>query len=262
MRSRYQKFGFFDDLAVLRADDYRPNFPLHRHDVFSLTLVRSGVETTIVAGKELLTPTGSISLTPPDCLHANPNRNNGGLDFTTFYLSPDFLDYLNDGTTFSPDAVVIDNPDMFLALSEWSEESMEPNPLVEILKKGVVIPLDTAAEVSVPGKEDGKLVEVLAYLEANLAEKITLASLAVIADLSPHHFLRWFRGLKGVTPMQYVNLRRVEKAREALASGMPLVEAAHSLGFYDQSHFHRFFSRYVGVTPGTFLRGSNIVQDS
>ncbi len=62
--------------------------------------------------------------------------------------------------------------------------------------------------------------------------------------------------------MQYVNLRRIEKACEALASGTPLVEAAHSLGFYDQSHFHRFFLRYIGVTPGAFLRGSNIVQDS
>lgn len=261
MQSQYQRFDFFDDLAVLRADGYQQNFPLHRHDVFSLTLTRSGVETTIVNGKELLAPAGSISLTPPNCLHANPNRNNGVYDFTTFYLSPDLMTYLNDGLPFSPEAVVIDNPALFSSLLHWSVEAPAPAQLVELLKRGIVGAIDPGEEVPISRAEDEKLVTVLCYLEANLTEKITLDTLAAIAGLSPHHFLRWFRALKGITPIQYVNLRRIEQARGALASGTPLIEVAHALGFYDQSHFHRFFLRYAGVTPGSFFKGSNIVQD-
>jgi len=264
MASQYQKFGFFDELAVLRADDHRKSFPLHRHDVYSLTLVRSGIETTLSGGKELLTPAGNISLTPPGCLHANPNRNNGAYDFTTFYLSPDLLTYLNGGTPLSSRVVVTMNkPGFFSALQQWVTERQTPEALASILYDGVITTLrraERAEETST--KESTKLTEVLSYLEANLSEKLTLEVLANSAGLSPHYFLRWFRSMKGITPMQYVNLRRIEKARTALAKGAPLVEVAHALGFYDQSHFHRFFLRYVGVTPGAFLQGSNIVQDS
>ena len=262
MASHYQKFGFFDDLAVLRADNYRQNFPLHRHDVFSLTLVRSGVETTLVNGKELVAPVGCLSLTPPESLHANPNRNIGDYDFTTFYLSPDFMTYLNEGKTYSPEAMVINNPKLFSCLLQWPQKGVEPASLVKWLKGGIVAKIASGEVKSISEKDDQKLAEVLYYLEANLEEKVTLNTLANIAGLSAYHFLRWFRAMKGITPMQYVNLRRIEKAQEALATGTPLIEVAHSLGFYDQSHFHRFFSRYVGVTPGAFLRGSNIVQDS
>lgn len=261
MQSQYQRFHFFDNLAVLQADGYRQNFPLHRHDVYSLTLVRSGIETTIVGDKELLTPKRSISLTPPNRLHANPNRNMGGYDFTTLYLSPDLMAYLNDGTPFSTEAAVINNPALFSSLLKWLEEKPAPDQLMKLLKEGIVKTVDPGEEVTVSRAMDDKLAAVLNYLEANLAEKVTLNTLAAIADLSPHHFLRWFRGLKGITPIQYVNLRRIEQAREALASGTPLIEVAHALGFYDQSHFHRFFLRYAGVTPGSFLKGSNIVQD-
>jgi AraC-like DNA-binding protein len=264
MASQYQKFDFFDELAVLQADNHRQNFPLHRHDVFSLTLVRSGFETTLVRGKELLTPTGSVSLTPPGSFHANPNRNNGSYDFTTFYLSPDFLTYLNNGKTLvSQAAVIIDKPAFFSALQQWSMEQQTPESLAAILYDGVITTLRSGMpEEEVQKEENDKLAAVLHYLEANLSEKMTLEMLAKSVDFSPHHFLRWFRSMKGITPMQYVNLRRIEKARTALAEGTPLVEVAHALGFYDQSHFHRFFLRYVGVTPGAFLRGSNIVQDS
>ncbi|MEM9928674.1 MAG: AraC family transcriptional regulator [Bacteroidota bacterium] len=262
MPALYRKVGFFDNLAILRADGYRQDFPLHRHDVFSLTLTRSGTETTIVNGRELLAPVGSISLTPPGCLHANPNRNAGTYDFTTFYLSPDWLVYLNEGTPFLPAPTVLQQPKLFAALLQWAEEAGTPETLAEVLRNSIVIPLRQTKGVVTKASVNDQLTTVLAYLEAHLADKILLEDLAKVAGLSPHHFLRWFRALKGITPLQYVNLRRIECAQQALAEGTPLIEVAHSLGFYDQSHFHRFFRRYAGVTPGTFLRGSNIVQDS
>ncbi|MEL6357974.1 MAG: AraC family ligand binding domain-containing protein, partial [Bacteroidota bacterium] len=95
--TQFKRYPFFDQLEVLNADGYLADFPLHSHDVVSLTLVRSGVETTRVKGKELRATVGSISLTYPDELHANPNLNGGDYNFTTFYLSPDLLYRLNGG---------------------------------------------------------------------------------------------------------------------------------------------------------------------
>lgn len=54
--THFQHFPFLDDLEVLRADRYRADFPLQAHPRASLTLVRSGCETTRVADRELTTP--------------------------------------------------------------------------------------------------------------------------------------------------------------------------------------------------------------
>jgi AraC-like DNA-binding protein len=47
---------------------------------------------------------------------------------------------------------------------------------------------------------------------------------------------------------------RIEQSCAALAAGAPLADAALSSGFYDQSHFVRFFKRYTGMTPSLFQR--------
>ncbi|MEO0733245.1 MAG: helix-turn-helix domain-containing protein, partial [Bacteroidota bacterium] len=73
--------------------------------------------------------------------------------------------------------------------------------------------------------------------------------------------VRWFKARKGIPPFQYLNLLRVEKSISFLHQGLPLAETALRAGFYDQSHFHRFFLRFRGMTPGDFSRGCNIVQD-
>jgi len=104
------------------------------------------------------------------------------------------------------------------------------------------------------------LPEILAHIEANLDGTIRLRDLAYISGLSEAHFLRVFKQQRGITPLQFVTLRRVERAKEWLLRGYSPAQAALQVGFYDQSHFHRFFLRYTGITPGQFLRSSNIVQ--
>ncbi|WP_275040877.1 helix-turn-helix domain-containing protein [Nocardiopsis halotolerans] len=37
-----------------------------------------------------------------------------------------------------------------------------------------------------------------------------------------------------------------------MAAGTPLAEASARVGFADQSHLTRWFSRYYGITPGVF----------
>ncbi|RYG62984.1 AraC family transcriptional regulator [bacterium] len=90
------------------------------------------------------------------------------------------------------------------------------------------------------------------YIEDELDSDLSLNEMAEIAGLSPYHFARCFKETAGKTPHQYVISRRVERARQLLAtSRLSLAQIALQCGFSDQSHLSRQFKRSLGVTPAT-----------
>lgn len=98
-----------------------------------------------------------------------------------------------------------------------------------------------------------RLRRVVEFIEAHLGEEITLAELARIAELSPHHFAGAFRTSTGVAPHRYLTERRIARACELLAkSEATVTTVAHALGFASHGHFSESFRRFVGVTPSEF----------
>lgn len=92
-------------------------------------------------------------------------------------------------------------------------------------------------------------------LEAHIGGGITLNALARSCELSTRHFTRAFRQSTGMAPYQWLQYRRMEKAKHLLdESPATLSTIALDCGFADQSHFTRTFSRVAGVTPGTWRR--------
>lgn len=93
----------------------------------------------------------------------------------------------------------------------------------------------------------------LAYIEAHLAEPLTVEALAARVWLSPSSFSRIFRETTGRGPYQYVKEARLDRARELLDDGCSTVaEAAHHVGYISVSNFIKAFRRRFGVTPGHY----------
>lgn len=97
----------------------------------------------------------------------------------------------------------------------------------------------------------------LAYVEANLASKMDIDDLANAVALSRSHFSRAFKRSLGFSPMEYVVVRRVERAK-AMISGTrePLAKVALACGFADQPHLNRRFRDIVGISPGRWRRSN------
>lgn len=104
-----------------------------------------------------------------------------------------------------------------------------------------------------PSLDPRRLKRVLDFVEARLADDISLDDLAAEACLSPFHFSRLFRDATGLSPHRYVTDRRVQAAREKLAIDQSsLVEIALDAGFGSQANFIRVFRKVTGLTPGQY----------
>jgi AraC family transcriptional regulator len=98
---------------------------------------------------------------------------------------------------------------------------------------------------------------VAEYIDAHLSETVRVSELAALAGLSSFHFSRAFRASTGQAPYAFALGRRVLRARQLLATDMPLAEIALAVGFANQSHLTEHFRRLLGVTPGKIRRDSH-----
>jgi AraC-like DNA-binding protein len=65
---------------------------------------------------------------------------------------------------------------------------------------------------------------------------------------------RRFGAAMGLPPHRYHLQLRIDAAKRKLAAGESIVQVAIDLGFSDQSHFTRLFSRVVGATPAQYQK--------
>ena len=88
------------------------------------------------------------------------------------------------------------------------------------------------------------------YLQAHLAEPITLGELAREAGLSEYHFARMFGQSLGCPPHRYLLGLRLKRAKQLLAGSEPLASIAAQCGFSSQAHFGNRFREAFGLSPG------------
>lgn len=88
------------------------------------------------------------------------------------------------------------------------------------------------------------------YIDAHLADAIHLNDVADHVGLSPVYMSALFKKQTGCNFSNYVNIRRVEAAKELLAEDELKVQAiADALGFYDSHYFSRVFKTVTGMNP-------------
>lgn len=88
------------------------------------------------------------------------------------------------------------------------------------------------------------------YIEDNLAEDIRIETLAEVASLSPYYFQRLFGRLIRIPVNEYIKLRRLAKASEALKNKkLRIFDIALDCGFSDHANFTRAFRETYGITP-------------
>ncbi|MFB2981873.1 helix-turn-helix domain-containing protein [Microseira sp. BLCC-F43] len=104
------------------------------------------------------------------------------------------------------------------------------------------------------GHLDGlKLKQLKDYIEENLAEELSIGTLAAQIPMSQFHFARAFKAATGESPHRYIMQRRIERAKILLSvARLTVAEVAYQVGFSNQSHFTAQFRKAIGMTPKQF----------
>ncbi|HSR99951.1 MAG TPA: AraC family transcriptional regulator [Kofleriaceae bacterium] len=129
-------------------------------------------------------------------------------------------------------------------------ESLATAVLLELVRHCALGDRVLRAALGRTGRELGRFAD---YVEANLAEDLSLFTLAAHVGLSPSHLTRELRRVSGLAPHQYVLRRRAERARVLLDRGEHSLSAvALAVGFSSQAHLNMVFRKVFGITPGAY----------
>jgi AraC-like DNA-binding protein len=250
-------------LYLLRAGFTRHTFARHTHDSHVITAITSGVEEFSYRGALQRAGQGSLSLINGDSAHTG--RAGAPQGWTYWSLEPDMDIYRRvsaettaiKGTPAFREAVVEDAgaAAMVIAVHHAADQG---NPLAadSLLRlviarllighgepRGLASPLAGGARVVARARD---------ILQDRMADPPTLQGLADEVGTAPFPLLRAFRAAYGLPPHSWLTGARVLRARALLDAGVRPARAAVEVGFHDQPHLNRHFTRIVGVTPGAY----------
>ncbi|WP_197479844.1 helix-turn-helix transcriptional regulator [Paenibacillus swuensis] len=93
------------------------------------------------------------------------------------------------------------------------------------------------------------------YIEANFERELSLADLARLVHVSPHHLAHVFKDETGMAPIRYVIHCRMEKAKSLLLeTNLKVYEIAERIGYPNLTHFNQIFKKLSGVSPGEYRK--------
>ncbi len=98
-----------------------------------------------------------------------------------------------------------------------------------------------------------KLVPAVEYIENYIDKQINVDMLSKMCSMSSSHFRRLFKEVYGVTPIEYINRKKIEKAKDLIRSReYKISEIAEMTGFNSAYYFSRIFKQITNVSPKNF----------
>jgi AraC-like DNA-binding protein len=135
----------------------------------------------------------------------------------------------------------------------------KPLPVISLRMVAGAALIETARQLTgtAHAKPQRAIAAAIAYLEQNYQDLLPMAELARVTGYGRARLFHLFKQSTGMTPNDYLQRLRVNKARELLTcSTRTVTDIAHATGFSSSQYFSNVFRKYAGTTPSRFRSAS------
>ncbi|MFI1830647.1 helix-turn-helix domain-containing protein [Streptomyces sp. NPDC020412] len=238
-------------------------YPVHTHDTWTLMILDDGcVDFGLDRHRHGAAGLGTVVLLPPGVPHDGRTVGARGFRKRVLYLEGDVLPERLTGAA-------VDIPvhrDVLLhhrigqlhaALcavppAAGGGAGLEAESRLALVRERLLRHL-RALPAHDPGPPSGPLAGALReLLDSRIATGLSMAEAAGLLHAHPTHLIRAFTQRYGIAPHAYLTGRRIDRARRLLLAGQRPAEVATSVGFYDQAHLNRHFTRHLRIPPARY----------
>lgn len=244
----------------------------HWHERMELTFVHSGSMRITLGNEEYVIPCGSLGIIPPEKTHTAFSGENGVeyytvmFDITSFYnssfatekhLKP-IVNLRNDFIPITNDTEIINT---VTSIIKEQLNGDEYSSLIVIGKIYILLGLlyQKCLSLQTPLElQSENFTIIFDYIANNYCDNISSAQLSVKFGYSEAYFCRRFKAITGLTPMKYINILRLEKAKSLLKNGNTKISVVSAkCGFNSVSYFSKLYKNHFGISPKEFCISNN-----
>ncbi|RYZ89870.1 MAG: AraC family transcriptional regulator [Proteobacteria bacterium] len=229
-------------------------------ETFCISLIHLGTEQIDFENQSLFCEAGSISITNPYEIHSNPLLDaNAPLKFDTIYIPNDVMKFGCEGKNIIFSNRKIHNKTanrLFINLKNAIES--KNNQEIESCLKQFVAVLQFYSEEN---KEEyaplnfSSFNQINTFIENNIYNRFCLNELSELANINKFGFVKKFKASTGMTPMNYILMRKVFSSKKLIHRDAELTEIAYQYNFTDLAHFSKTFKRFIGISPTKYKEG-------
>ncbi|MBN2005118.1 MAG: AraC family transcriptional regulator [Anaerolineae bacterium] len=251
------------DIRLVHGMNVYHTFPCHIHHSFSLGIIYEGQRDIHIDGKSHIISAHECFLINPYQPHSCDTIDGSGHNYRVVSIPPKLFQDIfreitgRDEVPYFPQTKIAE-PSIFNELAVWLEQQPRngtngESDLSDVLRE-LTLRYARAKPIVQPRQTRLALVRLTCeYIESHLNHIARLDKMADMVHISPFYLNRIFREEIGIPPYAYLIQTRIKKSPEVLLQTGSIIETAYSLGFADQSHFSRFFKKYIGITPKQYL---------
>jgi AraC-like DNA-binding protein len=259
-----------EPLEAMHAHFERHVYHRHSHETYSFGVTEDGAQAFTCRGSAHASAAGMVMAFNPDDPHDGRACDELGFTYRMIHIGPELVAGVLAGIAGRPAGLplfadpVVSDPVLAGDLRALHRALLGGGPSLrrdELLTRAICSIVRRAATQPGPGVRDslpGGAGTVASRARQVIRDRylgeITASDLAAATGSSRFTIHRAFTAVYGMAPSDYQRQLRLRAARQLIAQGRPISQAAVQAGFADQSHLTRWFGRYYGITPGGYQR--------
>lgn len=226
------------DIEIFEGEISRHQYPWHFHNCYTLIIVEKGSINYEFQDESIHVGEAETLLIEPYKIHRNTILQPTA--YRAFFLPHEYFERIEQSKLVTRK---VNHPNV-IDLFNKIEIKFNKRELKEMVFK--FSELMNHLQIEQPHESHtGVNIPIIDY-------DLTIKELAEKANLSKFHFQRKFKKNFGLTVGQLKQQEKTIKAKTLLEKGKQSTDVAYELGYFDQSHFLKYFKKMWAITPKKF----------